>query len=202
MNDVIPVIQNTLITILMWMQQLLGMQIVGIDDWNNWNEPQSNLCSVVIVNITFFQFELLSSYSHSGCWTNLPTSTVLEDAFLAVGLSCNFYWYGLESSIDLHMPLLTSSKHLKDLRDTSRRWTRHCDEKLLKGGIGLPTGLGWTDRSCHLQQCLLHLLSCSILHGILQVIEKDIKWWYMGVAASHVMIQLPGYIYQIALMLV
>ncbi|KAI6150245.1 armadillo-type protein [Pisolithus thermaeus] len=63
MNDVIPVIQNTLITILMWMQWLLGMQIVGIDDQNNWNEPQSNLCSVVIVNITFFQFELLSSYS-------------------------------------------------------------------------------------------------------------------------------------------
>ncbi|KAI6163627.1 hypothetical protein EDD17DRAFT_1755745 [Pisolithus thermaeus] len=63
MNDVIPVIQNTLITILMWMQRLLGMQIVGIDDQNNWNEPQSNLCSVVIVNITFFQFELLSSYS-------------------------------------------------------------------------------------------------------------------------------------------
>ncbi|KAI6112649.1 armadillo-type protein [Pisolithus sp. B1] len=63
MNDVIPVIQNTLITILMWMQRLLGMQIVGIDDRNNWNEPQSNLCSVVIVNITFFQFELLSSYS-------------------------------------------------------------------------------------------------------------------------------------------
>ncbi|KAI6103721.1 armadillo-type protein [Pisolithus croceorrhizus] len=63
MNDMIPVIQNTLITILMWMQRLLGMQIVGIDDQNNWNEPQSNLCSVVIVNITFFQFELLSSYS-------------------------------------------------------------------------------------------------------------------------------------------
>ncbi|KAI6124065.1 armadillo-type protein [Pisolithus croceorrhizus] len=63
MNDVIPVIQNTLITILMWMQRLLGVQIVGIDDWNNWNEPQSNLCSVVIINLTFFQFELLSSYS-------------------------------------------------------------------------------------------------------------------------------------------
>ncbi|KAI6103705.1 armadillo-type protein [Pisolithus croceorrhizus] len=63
MNDVIPVIQNTLITILMRMQRLLGMQIVGIDDWNNWNEPQSNLCSVVIINLTFFQFELLSSYS-------------------------------------------------------------------------------------------------------------------------------------------
>ncbi|KAI5996417.1 armadillo-type protein [Pisolithus albus] len=33
--------------------QLLGMQIVGIDDQNNWNKPQSNHCSVVIVNITF-----------------------------------------------------------------------------------------------------------------------------------------------------
>ncbi|KAI6018434.1 hypothetical protein EDC04DRAFT_2869975 [Pisolithus marmoratus] len=81
MNDVMPVIQNTLITILMQMQQLLGVQIVGIDDRNNWNEPQSNLCSVVIVNITIFQFDYrhLTLVRAAG-----KTSTVLEDALVAV----------------------------------------------------------------------------------------------------------------------
>ncbi|KAI6144963.1 hypothetical protein BKA82DRAFT_4168796 [Pisolithus tinctorius] len=39
----------------------------------------------------------------------------------------------------------TSSKHPKDSRDTPRRRTRHRDGKLLKGGIGLTTGLGWSD---------------------------------------------------------
>ncbi|KAI6010094.1 hypothetical protein PISMIDRAFT_25640 [Pisolithus microcarpus 441] len=39
MNDVMPVIQNMLITILMRTQQLLGMQIVRIDDWNKLHNP-------------------------------------------------------------------------------------------------------------------------------------------------------------------
>lgn len=39
----------------------------------------------------------------------------------------------------------TSSKHPKDSRDTPKRRTRHRDGKLLKGGIGLTTGLGWSD---------------------------------------------------------
>jgi len=65
--DTIPVVQNTLVTILHRMEQLLGMhvrvsvrisscfhamsqnQILGTDDRNNWNELQSNFCSVVIV---------------------------------------------------------------------------------------------------------------------------------------------------------
>jgi len=32
---------------------LLQNQIVGIDDRNNWNELQSNLCSVLIVSSRF-----------------------------------------------------------------------------------------------------------------------------------------------------
>ena len=67
-NDCISVVQNTVIAILARMEQLLNMQvcflitslwaashihfqnqIVGVDDRNNWNELQSNLCSVVIV---------------------------------------------------------------------------------------------------------------------------------------------------------
>jgi hypothetical protein len=34
----------------------------------------------------------------------------------------------------------------KDDRDTLKRRTRHRDGKLLRGGIGLTTGLGWSDR--------------------------------------------------------
>ncbi|KAG6816615.1 hypothetical protein H0H87_004621 [Tephrocybe sp. NHM501043] len=45
-------------------------------------------------------------------------------------------------------PAATSAKrHPKDTRDTLKRRVRHRDGKLLKGGIGLTTGLGWSDRS-------------------------------------------------------
>ncbi|KAE9399932.1 hypothetical protein BT96DRAFT_677046 [Gymnopus androsaceus JB14] len=39
----------------------------------------------------------------------------------------------------------TRSGLLKDTRDTSSRRLRHKDGRLLKGGIGLTTGLGWSD---------------------------------------------------------
>ena len=47
----IPVVQNTALTVLSRMEQLLSMQneLLGIDDRNNWNELQSNLCSVFCV---------------------------------------------------------------------------------------------------------------------------------------------------------
>ncbi len=49
--DAIGVVQNTAVTILQRMEHLLSIQnqIVGIDDRNNWNELQSNLCGVLIV---------------------------------------------------------------------------------------------------------------------------------------------------------
>ena len=49
----IAVVQNTALTVLSRMEQLLGMQnqLLGIDDRNNWNELQSNLCSVLIVRV-------------------------------------------------------------------------------------------------------------------------------------------------------
>ncbi len=40
----------------------------------------------------------------------------------------------------------TKSGVFKDERDTIRRRVRHRDGRLLKGGIGLTTGLGWSDR--------------------------------------------------------
>ena len=50
--DVIPVIQNTVVTILQRVEHLLQIhnQIVGVDDRNNWNELQGNLCNVVTVS--------------------------------------------------------------------------------------------------------------------------------------------------------
>jgi hypothetical protein len=40
----------------------------------------------------------------------------------------------------------TKSGVFKDERDTVKRRHRHRDGKLLRGGIGLTTGLGWSDR--------------------------------------------------------
>ncbi|KAI9569347.1 hypothetical protein HD554DRAFT_609299 [Boletus coccyginus] len=49
------------------------------------------------------------------------------------------------SNLSLMSTTSTSSKHRKDARDTPQRRVRHRDGKLLKGGIGLTTGLGWSD---------------------------------------------------------
>ena len=52
----------------------------------------------------------------------------------------------------------------KDDRDTIKRRTRHRDGRLLRGGIGLTTGLGWSDRYAN---ALYDLLSpgCSQLRA-------------------------------------
>ena len=42
--------------------------------------------------------------------------------------------------------VMTKSGVAKDERDTPMRRVRHRDGKLLRGGIGLTTGLGWSDR--------------------------------------------------------
>ena len=40
---------------------------------------------------------------------------------------------------------MTKNGLFKDERDTLQRRVRHRDGKLLRGGIGLTTGLGWSD---------------------------------------------------------
>jgi hypothetical protein len=42
--------------------------------------------------------------------------------------------------------VVTKSGIIKDDRDTPMRRVRHRDGRLLRGGIGLTTGLGWSDR--------------------------------------------------------
>ncbi|KAF7320805.1 Importin N-terminal domain-containing protein [Mycena chlorophos] len=104
--DSIPVVQNTVLTILDRMQHLLGMQnqILGVDDRNNWNELQGNFCSVVVAVIRKLgagiqpladriMTLLLQLIQAAG-----KTSTILEDAFLTVGalasaLEANFAPY-------------------------------------------------------------------------------------------------------------
>ncbi|KIK91204.1 hypothetical protein PAXRUDRAFT_642431 [Paxillus rubicundulus Ve08.2h10] len=106
------------------------------------------------------------------------------------------------SNVSLASTTSTSSKHLKDARDTPQRRVRHRDGKLLKGGIGLTTGLGWSDsededapspltrrlsslvltrrvsssvnsyRSSHSQSYLPHPLSRSISHSILREVDE------------------------------
>ncbi|KAL5520367.1 hypothetical protein ACEPAG_9591 [Sanghuangporus baumii] len=88
----IPVVQNTALTVLTRMQQLLSMQnqLLGIDDRNNWNELQSNLCSVLISIIRKLNDGIgpLADQIMTvllGLIGSVKTSTVLEDAFLVVG---------------------------------------------------------------------------------------------------------------------
>ncbi|KAJ3505061.1 hypothetical protein NLJ89_g7615 [Agrocybe chaxingu] len=91
--DAISVVQSTAVTVLQRMEHLLSMQnqILGVDDRNNWNELQSNLCGVVICvirklaegiqpladRIMTLILQLIQSAG--------KTSTMLEDAFLVVG---------------------------------------------------------------------------------------------------------------------
>ncbi|KAJ2914887.1 hypothetical protein MD484_g5519, partial [Candolleomyces efflorescens] len=95
-NDTIPVIQSTVVTVLQRMEHLLSIhnQIVGVDDRNNWNELQGNLCNVVthvtrklhggIQPLGDRIMTLILQLAQSAG----RTSTVLEDAFLAVGALC------------------------------------------------------------------------------------------------------------------
>ncbi|KAI0744690.1 ARM repeat-containing protein [Earliella scabrosa] len=91
--DTIPVVQNTAVTILMRMEQLLAMQnqIVGVDDRNNWNDLMTNFCGVITSVIRKLgegiqpladriMTLILQLINAAG-----KTSTLVEDAFLVVG---------------------------------------------------------------------------------------------------------------------
>ncbi|KAH9990849.1 karyopherin Kap95 [Russula vinacea] len=91
--DCLQVVSNTALKILDRMEHLLNVQnqILGADDRNNWNDLQSNLCSVSVSvirklgvgiqpladRIMTLILQLIQSAG--------KTSTILEDAFLVVG---------------------------------------------------------------------------------------------------------------------
>ncbi|KAF8658436.1 hypothetical protein AX16_001987 [Volvariella volvacea WC 439] len=112
--DAIPVVQNTVVAILQRMEQLLALQnqIVGVDDRNNWNELQSNFCSVVICVIRKLNEGIqpladrimtliLQLIQASG-----KTSTVLEDAFLVVGSLASALETNFSPYISVFLPFL------------------------------------------------------------------------------------------------
>jgi hypothetical protein len=61
-------------------------------------------------------------------------------------LQSNLSTFSNHSDASLVTNSSTGSKHPKDSRDTPSRRVRHRDGRLLRGGIGLTTGLGWSDR--------------------------------------------------------
>ncbi|KAL1688004.1 armadillo-type protein [Schizophyllum commune] len=113
-QDVIPVVQNTVLTILQRMEHLLSIhnQIVGVDDRNNWNELQSNFCSVIIAVIRKLgqgiqpladriMTLILQLIQAAG-----KTSTMLEDAFLVVGTLAAALEAGFAPYIPAFLPSL------------------------------------------------------------------------------------------------
>lgn len=50
--DSLNVVSQVVLAILSRQEQLLGMQnqILGVDDRSNWNELQSNFCSILVVS--------------------------------------------------------------------------------------------------------------------------------------------------------
>ncbi|THG96021.1 hypothetical protein EW026_g5732 [Hermanssonia centrifuga] len=113
-DDTIPVVQSTAVAILHRMEQLLGMQnqILGVDDRNNWNDLQSNFCSVIISvirklgqgiqpladRIMTLVLQLIQAAG--------KTSTILEDAFLVVGSLASALEQGFSPYIQAFLPFL------------------------------------------------------------------------------------------------
>ncbi|EPS97330.1 hypothetical protein FOMPIDRAFT_1025098 [Fomitopsis schrenkii] len=122
--DTIPVVQNTAVAILARMEQLLALQnqIVGVDDRNNWNDLQSNFCSVIISvtrklgdgiqpladRIMTLILQLIQAAG--------KTSTILEDAFLVVGSLASSLEQAFSPYIQAFLPFLYPA--LKAFDDT------------------------------------------------------------------------------------
>ncbi|PAV15828.1 ARM repeat-containing [Pyrrhoderma noxium] len=109
----ITIVQNTAVAILSRMEQLLGMhnQLLGVDDRNNWNELQSNLCGVLISVVRKLGdgIEPLANQIMTVLLTliqTVKTSTVQEDAFLVVGTMASALEVKFSPYIQAFLPLL------------------------------------------------------------------------------------------------
>lgn len=92
-NDTLPVVQDVAVTMLGRQEALMSMhsQLVGIDDRNNFNDLQINLCVVLqsVIHksapmITPFADRIMTNLLHL-ISTSGKSSGVLEDAFATVG---------------------------------------------------------------------------------------------------------------------
>ena len=113
-QDSLQTISQVTVALLERMEQLLGIQnqLLGTDDRANWNELQSNLCSAITSVIRRLGREikpladrimtiLLSLISTSG-----KHSTVLEDAFLAIGSLTSALEIDFQPYLEAFMPFL------------------------------------------------------------------------------------------------
>lgn len=113
-QDSLQTISQVTVALLERMEQLLGIQnqLLGTDDRANWNELQSNLCSAITSVIRRLGREikpladrimtiLLSLISTSG-----KHSTVLEDAFLAIGSLTSALEVDFQPYLEAFMPFL------------------------------------------------------------------------------------------------
>ncbi|TCD60502.1 karyopherin beta [Steccherinum ochraceum] len=110
----IPVVQNTTVAIVERMEHLIQVQnqILGVDDRNNWNDLQSNFCSVLISSVRALEkgiqpladrimTALIQLIQAAG-----RTSTVLEDAFLVVGSLSQALEQGFAPYMSTFLPYL------------------------------------------------------------------------------------------------
>lgn len=115
-RDVEPIVQEIFITLLARQEALMSMhsQLVGIDDRNNWNDMQINICAVlqsvihrspsmVAPHADRMMTNLLQLISSSG-----KHSGVLEDAFATVGALASALETGFQKYMEAFAPFLFS----------------------------------------------------------------------------------------------
>ncbi|KAH8084890.1 ARM repeat-containing protein [Cristinia sonorae] len=110
----IPVVQSTTLVIIQRMEHLISVQnqILGVDDRNNWNDLQSNFCSVLTSTIRTLEkgFQPLADRVMTALLQLIQaagkTSTVLEDAFLAVGTLAAALEQGFAPYMQAFLPYL------------------------------------------------------------------------------------------------
>ncbi|KAF8335779.1 karyopherin Kap95 [Cantharellus anzutake] len=125
-QDTLPIVSQVILAILTRQEQLLAMQnqILGVDDRTNWNELQSNFCSILMAAIRKLGAEINPLVDR--IMTNTlqlvrsagKQSTVLEDAFLVVGTMASALEANFQSYLPPFLPFLypalraTEDQHL------------------------------------------------------------------------------------------
>lgn len=107
-QDTLPTVQGVVLAIINRQESLLQLvnQIVGNDDRNNWNELQSNFCSILVAVIRKLgrNINVLSDRIMTDVLRLVETagrqSTVLEDAFLVAGTMAS----ALEADFNNYLP--------------------------------------------------------------------------------------------------
>ncbi|WVR04463.1 hypothetical protein IAU60_001466 [Kwoniella sp. DSM 27419] len=113
-NDTLPVVQEVAVAMLARQEALLGMQnqLVGMDDRNNWNDMQINLC--VVIQSFIRRSPSMAAPFADRIMTNLlgliqasgKHSGVLEDAFATIGALAGALEAGFNKYMEAFAPFL------------------------------------------------------------------------------------------------